>query len=262
MTCKCGESTRAPAKHSFRRTVAGTTFTATADVDGCPGCGDVYIPASLMIAFERAIAGELARHGPVSDETFRWIRKAAGVERNELAFILGVTPETIAGWESERRPVDRAAWLLVAAMVLDGMEGPRALRARLAAPSPVRAAGVEHALELPAGGMIARLLTLLAGPNELTDIDLADALDVDLPALRKQLRELAERNIVSSTNVPTHDVERWAPFTRDRATLLRAAHEAGIDLEAPLPRTVRAYRRETPPGAAPTTTTMWRSTSS
>ncbi|MDF2696222.1 MAG: helix-turn-helix domain protein [Labilithrix sp.] len=258
MTCKCGGTTKAPAKHSFRRTVAGTTFTATADVDSCAGCGEVYIPASLMIAFERAIAGELARHGPVCDETFRWIRKAAGVERNELAFILGVSSETIAGWESERRPVDRAAWLLVAAMVLDGMDGPRALRTRLtAAPATRTATGSERVLELPPGGMIARLLTLLAGPSELTDADIADALDVDPVALKKQLRELAERGLVSAITVPTHDAERWSPFTRDRVTLLRAALDAGVDLDAPLPRALRGYRREpTPNTTAPAP--MWR----
>jgi DNA-binding transcriptional regulator YiaG len=109
------------------------------------------VPPSIIIGFERAIAAELARHGPITDETFRWIRKAAGLERGDLAKLLGVTTDIIAGWESERRPVDRPAWLLVALMVLDVVEGPAAVRGRLSAtqrtgPSAVEIGRVEASL--------------------------------------------------------------------------------------------------------------------
>ncbi|MBX3198133.1 MAG: hypothetical protein KF850_37715 [Labilithrix sp.] len=264
MTCRCGESNKAPAKHSFRRTVAGTTFTATADVESCAGCGDVYVPSSLMLAFERAVAGELARRGPISDETFRWIRKAAGVERGELAQILGVTPETIAGWESERRPIDHAAWRLVAGMVLDGVEGPRAVRTRLKVPhraASVNAAlGSEHALELPPGGTVARVLSLLAGPIDFTDADIADSLELDLAALRAQLRELAALGLIHPSPVSqSGDAERWSPSTRDPAALLRAAAAAGVELEAPIARPSR--KGDGVAHARPTSST-WRATSS
>ena len=240
MTCRCGASSRTPAKHSFRRTVAGTTFTATADVDSCSGCSEVYVPAALMIAFERAIAAELARHGPVTDETFRWLRKAAGVERNELASILGVPPETLASWESERRSVERAAWLVVAALVLDGVEGPRALRPRLASPAGKAATATERNLELPPAGVVGRLLSILAGPNEFTDAELAEALDVDAGALRAQLVTLTEHGLIRSTS--EHEPKRWAPMVRDPGALLAAAVRAGIDLDPPTPRPGRRPR--------------------
>jgi hypothetical protein len=214
-----------------------------------------------MIAFERAIAGELARRGPVCDETFRWIRKAAGIERGDLAQVLGVTPETIAGWESERRPIDRSAWLLVATIVLDGVEGPRAMRTRLRVPHRAAPAPSEVVLELPAGGMIARLLSLLAGPIDFTVADIADALDVDLTALRAQLHDLAGLGLVNRNATPSSDdaeAEHWSPIHRDRNALLRAAAEAGVDLDMPLPRPTRAQAKD---GQARTPSSTWRATS-
>ena len=261
MTCRCGESSRAKTKHFFRRTVAGTTFTADADVDGCAGCGEVYIPASLMIAFERSIAAELARRGPVSDETFRWIRKAAGVERGELAQILGVTPETIAGWEAERRPIDRAAWLLVAAMVLDSVEGPRPIRSRLKSQPRRTAAPSELAIPLVAAGTTARVLALLTGAAITTDADLADALDVDHAALSLRLHELEALGLVGGASPDEGGARRWSPITRDSVALVQAAADAGVDLDAPLPRAPRGDgQRGEPRGRA--TTTAWRATSS
>jgi hypothetical protein len=47
--------------HVLRRTVEGRTFVAEAHVDACEGCGELFIPAWLTIAFERAVAIELAR---------------------------------------------------------------------------------------------------------------------------------------------------------------------------------------------------------
>src|SRR5690606_18665836 len=131
--CRCGETKRTSATHTFRRTVAGTTFTAETTVDACARCGEPNVPVALVIAFERAVAAELARRGPISGETFRWIRKAAALERMDMSQLLGVSIETIASWEEERRPMDVAAWTVIASLALDAIEGPRPLRARMKA---------------------------------------------------------------------------------------------------------------------------------
>lgn len=224
--------------HSFRRTVAGTTFTASVPVDACAGCREPNIPAALIVAFERAVAAELARHGPVSGETFRWIRKAAALERMEIAHLLGVTPEAIAGWEEQRRPVDVASWTVVAAIALDALEGPRSLRARLKARRRASSRGetTEVAIDSTSCGTMANVLHLLAGPIAFTDADIADALDVDYRALRGRLHDLSVLGLVQSVGVGEDGPQRWDPISRDRATLLRAAVEAGVELEAPLPR--------------------------
>lgn len=252
MTCRCGESQRTQATHSFRRTVAGTTFTAEASVDACARCGEPNVPAALVIAFERQVAAELARRGPVSGETFRWIRKAASLERMDLAQLLGVPVETIASWEEERRAPDVAAWTVVAAIALDGVEGPRPMRTRLRARQ--RSGGLASAaahLEIGSAtaGTLRKVLELLATARTSNDTDLAEALDLDLAALRSRLRDLAAAGVVQSTPLepgaqdePLH----WDVTTRDRPALYRAAEVAGIDLDALLPRARRPDPRSSP----------------
>src|SRR4051812_47544236 len=123
MACRCGASNRSNKAHTFRRTIGGCTFTAEVVVDACASCGEPNVPVFLIIAFERAVAVELARRGPISGETFRWIRKAAALERIDVAQLLGVSVEAIAAWEEERRPPDVAAWTVVASIALDAIDG-------------------------------------------------------------------------------------------------------------------------------------------
>jgi DNA-binding transcriptional regulator YiaG len=260
MMCKCGASGRARAKHFFRRTVAGTTFVAAADVDSCGGCGEVRIPASLMIAFERAIACELARRGPISDETFRWIRRAASIERGDLAQLLGVTAETIAGWEAERRPIDRAAWLLLAAIVLDSIEGPRPLRARLRAQQSAAATPPELMIELPPGGMTARVLSLIANGPRWTEREIADALGVDESAVGALVRDLDGRGLILRA-LDESGTGGVIAGTREGNSLLRAAVDAGVDLDAPLPPPDRAEPQKND-SRHTSISSSWRMTSS
>jgi DNA-binding transcriptional regulator YiaG len=259
MTCRCGESRRTEAKHTFRRTVAGNTFTAETTVDACAGCGEPHVPAALIIAFERAVATELARRGPVSGETFRWIRKAAALERVDLSQLLALPVETIAAWEEERRPTDVAAWTVVAAIALDALEGPRPLRTRIKArrrgpPAPNEITPL--AIDTASAGTLAKVLELLVGPIAFTDADIADALDVDCAVLRARLRDLAVLGLIHHGSAHD-DAFRWDPVSRDRAALLRAAAEAGVDLDAPLPRAKHSEGRLATPHGRVTPVT-WR----
>ncbi len=251
MTCRCGESQRTQTTHSFRRTVAGTTFTAEAPVDACARCGEPNVPAALVIAFEREVAAELARRGPVSGETFRWIRKAASLERMELAQLVGVPVETIASWEEERRAPDVAAWTVVAAIALDAVEGPRPMRTRLKARRQKSAAPPTAQLRIgsAAAGTLRKVLELLTA-RASTDAEIADALDLDCAPLEARLRDLAAAGVVQSSPVGTNGGEdplRWDVLTRDREALDRAASDAGIDLDALLPRAKRDPSRPSSP---------------
>lgn len=235
MTCRCGESRRARHSHTFRRTVSGVTFTAEATVEACAGCGELHVPAALVISFERAVAVELARRGPVSGETFRWIRKAAALDRVELAHLVGASVETIGAWEEERRSVDPAAWTLVAAIALDAHEGPRPLRSRIKRwRRGFEGTTAKVTLTLASPGTLGKVLELLASP--LVDADVADALDVDRAALRAALEELSAAGIVRRMAASRDDgAHRWER-TGEPAAALRAAEDAGFDLDAPLPR--------------------------
>jgi DNA-binding XRE family transcriptional regulator len=244
MPCRCGEEKRSDRAHTFRRTVAGCTFTAEVIVDSCAGCGGPNVPAALVLAFERALAIELARRGPISGETFRWIRKAAALERTDLAQLLGVTVETIASWEEERRPTDIAAWTVVASIALDASEGPRPLRTRIrtrrcrrdAAP-PIN---TSLAIDTRAAGSIAKVLALLASSIAMKDTDIADALDVDCGSVRARLRELAALGLIASLESPGSDAVCWVLASRDWSVLIDAAARAGVDVDAPLPRAKRS----------------------
>jgi DNA-binding transcriptional regulator YiaG len=119
------------AQHVECREVAGFTFTATIPVKRCESCREEYFELNDLAALNMAIAGELARHGEMSGESFRFMRKALGMRALELAELLDVTHETVSRWEHERLPVERRAAALLSAMVLDRLEGRTATLDRL-----------------------------------------------------------------------------------------------------------------------------------
>lgn len=110
-------------QHADRREVAGRMFTATIQAKRCESCGEEYLELNDLAALDMAIAGELARHGEMSGESFRFMRKALGMRALEFAELLDVTHETVSRWEHERLPVERRAAALLCAMVLDRLEG-------------------------------------------------------------------------------------------------------------------------------------------
>ena len=115
-------------------TVAGRTFTGTVRAERCVKCGEQLFAGSELEAFEESAAYELATDGPVTGETFRYLRAAGlGMRTSELAGLLDVAPETLARWESGKSPTPRTSWAIVAAMVIECRVGnPRTL-ARLQA---------------------------------------------------------------------------------------------------------------------------------
>ncbi len=76
-----------------------------------------------MLAFDRALTGELARSGAVGPQGFRWLRKAARLPSVRLAQLLDVTPGTVSRWENGKQPLDRRAVALVSALALEAQGG-------------------------------------------------------------------------------------------------------------------------------------------
>jgi DNA-binding transcriptional regulator YiaG len=75
-------------------------------------------------AFERALVAELAR-GEVGPQGFSFLRRAAGLQASRLAALLDVTPGTVSRWENGRKPRERRAVALAAALALEA-QGDRA----------------------------------------------------------------------------------------------------------------------------------------
>jgi putative zinc finger/helix-turn-helix YgiT family protein len=114
----CGEALAASKKRQTQA-VGGRDFVVTLATAACRACGSVFLENTSLQRAEMEIACELARHGPVSGEAFRYLRKTLGLRAIVVADLLGVTPETISRWENGQRPVDKAAWLTLGSVVLE-----------------------------------------------------------------------------------------------------------------------------------------------
>jgi hypothetical protein len=117
--CKCVEAGAKPltgksvtvGKGTARRTFNG------APTDLCEQCGD----------FELAVAVDLARNGPVTGATFRYmhelLKNRIGLSGTILADLLGRTPEAISRWKDGAQKLDPLAWTVLGAMVVEYSEG-------------------------------------------------------------------------------------------------------------------------------------------
>ncbi len=98
----------------------------------CAACGDVRIGRTELARAHLAIARELADRGVHTGDALRHMRKALGLRAADLARLLDVTPETVSHWETGRFLPGRAAFVAVAAMVQEALEGRTSTRDRLA----------------------------------------------------------------------------------------------------------------------------------
>jgi DNA-binding XRE family transcriptional regulator len=130
---QCGHETLRPDEAEDAVTVAGRTFSRMVPVLRCEKCGETYFRGPELQAVELEAAGVIAREGPSDGATFKFMRKALGLRAVELAELLNVAPETLSRWEHAQRPVDRASWIALSAMVLDKLEGRTATLDRLRA---------------------------------------------------------------------------------------------------------------------------------
>jgi putative zinc finger/helix-turn-helix YgiT family protein len=127
--CQTSQVTTAEVEHSVK--VAGRTYRISVQSDRCSSCGAGFIPVNALIEAEMRIAAELARTGPNTGETFRFMRKALGMSMTELAELLDVTRPALSRWENGHVPVDRGMWTTLAAIVTERVEGRSATIDRL-----------------------------------------------------------------------------------------------------------------------------------
>lgn len=111
--------------------VSGRTFTSDIQAHSCPICGETIVPMTPLLDVERAAAVEIARTGPVDGESFRFMRRVAGIKAADLATLLNVRPATVSAWETTKVPVDRAAWMVLAQLVVEKFKGKASMHERL-----------------------------------------------------------------------------------------------------------------------------------
>jgi hypothetical protein len=119
----CGESLTASKKRQTQ-CVGGRDFIVTVTAGTCRLCGSVFLENASLQRAEMEIACDLARHGPVSGEAFRYLRKALGLRAIVVADLFGVTPETISRWENGQRTMDKVTWLTLGSLVLEQASRP------------------------------------------------------------------------------------------------------------------------------------------
>ena len=115
----------------------------------CRGCGAALVTKPVRARALLAVGRELADRGVHTGEALRHMRKALGLRAADLARLLDVTPETVSHWETGRALPGRAAFVAVAAMVHEALDGRTSTRDRLAALADGLA--YPHALTLSLG---------------------------------------------------------------------------------------------------------------
>jgi DNA-binding transcriptional regulator YiaG len=116
-----------------RQAVGGVTYTTEIVADLCSVCRKVTLdPASGQNADER-IARHIAEHGPMTGEGLRFMRIAMGLHAAGLGEMVAQSAAMLTRWESNKAPIDRAAWLIVGSLVLEREVGVPRMADRIAA---------------------------------------------------------------------------------------------------------------------------------
>jgi putative zinc finger/helix-turn-helix YgiT family protein len=132
----CGQEACERARVSRERTVGGVAFSMELEGDRCANCGETYYDLQAMGQFEQAVAYKLAELGIAAGDSFKILRRRLELRAADVAEMLDVTPETISRWERGAVPVDKAAFLVLAAIYLEKHEGEHRMIDRLRAARP------------------------------------------------------------------------------------------------------------------------------
>lgn len=142
MKCnQCGGARFRDTPHEQKYVVEGIVFRVKMRADACRRCGRETVALTELGVADLTVARWLAEHAVISGESFRFMRKALLLRANGLAQLLGIASESISRWENAKRGVDRAAWMLLASIVLDRSDGVTTTLERLQAlqkPMPAR----------------------------------------------------------------------------------------------------------------------------
>jgi DNA-binding transcriptional regulator YiaG len=116
---QCGAGEPKPFAYVVKRELDGRTYTGEVAATRCSKCGEELVSGPGMVIFDNALTAQLARSGAIGPMGFRWLRGRAALEAKQLAALLDVSPGTVSRWENGRKPLERRAVALVAALALE-----------------------------------------------------------------------------------------------------------------------------------------------
>ena len=114
--CTDGDLIDSSVQHTH--VVAGRIFQTVLKAKRCNRCHECHVDGSELQRADMAIARELALCVDSSAEGFRFMREAMGLACHDLVRALGVTPGTVARWESGFFPVPELAARALGQLVL------------------------------------------------------------------------------------------------------------------------------------------------
>lgn len=122
----CGEGELRKGEASLSREVGEHQFSAKVTALVCDACGESITDLQDGERFDLAIAGLLAEASP-SGDSFRFLRKVAGLRARDLARMLGLTGDTISRWENGKHAIDRSAFFILGQIVRERQRGSTAM---------------------------------------------------------------------------------------------------------------------------------------
>src|SRR3954463_15824816 len=115
---RCGNPGLHTKKRPAIRTVAGHSFKASVPALVCGSCGAVYFNGPALGDFDLAVANKLARAGVSDGEAIKFMGEGGGRAAATLADVLDSSPKTAPRWERGVSHMDRAAFAILAGIVM------------------------------------------------------------------------------------------------------------------------------------------------
>lgn len=122
----CGADKVRKGNVSLSREVGDRVFSTTIPGLVCDACDESVADLRDGERFDLAVADLLSEATPTGD-SFRFLRKVAGMRAKDLARMLGVTGDTISRWENGKHAIDRAAFFVLGMVVREKREGRTAM---------------------------------------------------------------------------------------------------------------------------------------
>lgn len=120
---KCGNATLTDSTFHAERKIGGQVFVAELPSHACTSCGERTVDGPDLLAFDAAVAGELARCGASTPDALKFLRKSMALTAAELGELLELRPETISRIENGKMPADRRTVALLCALTVDHLAG-------------------------------------------------------------------------------------------------------------------------------------------